>query len=356
MRICDGEPAFFITSQLESADSDLGQPLPLAANLQQAFRGSTVLGMGFILTSDEAMDLIDHNPKNRQVLFPYLGGEDLNTRPDCSAGRWVIDFRDRPESAARQYPEAWKCVEERVRPERMMKDAVKYPRMVQFWWQHWNMRPELYRTIGSLERVIAIARVSATVAPIMVRTGAVFTDQLIVFAYEKPTELAILSSGFHYCWAITYGSTMRTDLRYTPTDIFETFPRPNGNARMDTAGEILEVHRRPLMLRRRLGLTALYKLVNDPDTSDPEVTRLREIHVEIDQAVAEAYGWSDIRLVHGFHDTPQGVRFTIADETRRQTLKRLLQLNHQRHAEELARGVAPQRGRRQSGQMSLVEA
>ncbi|MFY1653242.1 hypothetical protein ACN27J_20425 [Solwaraspora sp. WMMB762] len=38
---------------------------------------------------------------------------------------------------------------------------------------------------------------------------------------------------------------------------------------------------------------------------------MREIHVEIDEAIAEAYGWSDLRLNHGFHETRQGARYTI---------------------------------------------
>ena len=58
------------------------------------------------------------------------------------------------------------------------------------------------------------------------------------------------------------------------------------------------------MLRRDLGLTKLYNLVNDPDTPDavdPDVARLRQIHVELDHAVMDAYGWGDVELDHGFH-------------------------------------------------------
>ena len=64
--------------------------------------------------------------------------------------------------------------------------------------------------------------------------------------------------------------------------------------------------RREIMLRRDLGLTKLYNLVNDPaiaDAADPDVARLRAIHVELDEAVMDAYGWSDVPLDHGFHTT-----------------------------------------------------
>ncbi len=56
----------------------------------------------------------------------------------------------------------------------------------------------------------------------------------------------------------------------------------------------------------------------------------------LDQAVAAAYGWQDLDLSHGFHETKQGIRFTISEAARREVLDRLLALNHQRHAEEVA--------------------
>ena len=52
--------------------------------------------MGFVLEPDEAQRLIDKNPRNKDVLFPYLNGEDLNSRPDQSPSRWVINFFDWP--------------------------------------------------------------------------------------------------------------------------------------------------------------------------------------------------------------------------------------------------------------------
>lgn len=94
------------------------------------------------------------------------------------------------------------------------------------------------------------------------------------------------------------------------------------------------------MLGRELGLTKLYNLVHDDKVASADVRRLREIHVEVDEAVAEAYGWGELSLGHGFHDTRQGRRFTIDPAVQVEVLDRLLELNHQRHAEELASGQA----------------
>jgi hypothetical protein len=59
----------------------------------------------------------------------------------------------------------------------------------------------------------------------------------------------------------------------------------------------------------------------------------------MDQAVAVAYGWDDLTLDHNFHETKQGIRYTISEAARREILDRLLQLNHQRYAEEVEAGL-----------------
>jgi hypothetical protein len=59
----------------------------------------------------------------------------------------------------------------------------------------------------------------------------------------------------------------------------------------------------------------------------------------MDHAVAAAYGWSDLKLNHGFHETKQGIRYTISESARREVLQRLLKLNHERYAEEEKQGL-----------------
>ena len=59
----------------------------------------------------------------------------------------------------------------------------------------------------------------------------------------------------------------------------------------------------------------------------------------MDEKVARGYGWDDLDLGHGFHETKQGVRYTMSEVTRREVLDRLLRLNHERYAEEVAQGL-----------------
>jgi hypothetical protein len=93
------------------------------------------------------------------------------------------------------------------------------------------------------------------------------------------------------------------------------------------------------MVSRKEGMTKTYNRFHDPEESSTDIRRLRELHQEMDEAVARAYGWTDLRLEHGFHETKQGVRFTISEAARREVLDRLLELNHQRYAEEVAEGL-----------------
>ena len=73
------------------------------------------------------------------------------------------------------------------------------------------------------------------------------------------------------------------------------------------------------MLARQEGLTATYNRFHNPDERAADIVRLRELHVEMDRAVAAAYGWDDLDLGHGFHETAQGVRFTIDEAARRRS-------------------------------------
>src|SRR5581483_5196487 len=74
-----------------------------------------------------------------------------------------------------------------------------------------------------------------------------------------------------------------------------------------------------------------------------DIQRLRDLHVEMDNAVAAAYGWTDLDLRHRFHETAHGIRFTLSEEARREVLARLLQLNHERYEEEVRMGLHDKR-------------
>jgi len=192
--------------------------------------------------------------------------------------------------------------------------------------------------IANLDTALAIALVSKTVMPMRVATDQVFSHKLAVFATESFADQAVLSSSAHQAWAIKFGATMRADVNYSPSDVFLTFPRPMHNDHLAAAGQTLNSDRQKIMLRREFGLTKLYNLVNDPNYTDEDIERMREIHIELDTAVVEAYGWGDVELSHGFHTYRQMQRWTVSPAARVEILDRLLAENLRR-AE--AQGEAP---------------
>jgi methylase of polypeptide subunit release factors len=329
-RVADDAPVRRISTLLEPSGRVEGNPIRLAENLGIAFQGCIVLGMGFVISPAEAQEWIAADPRNAEVLFPYLNGEDLNSRLDASASRWVIDFNDRSEEEAATYVLPMERVRTTVKPERDRN--ARRPRRER-WWQFAENTPALRQAAAELPEVLVIALVSKTVMPLRVPTGQVFSHKLGVFATDSFADEAMLSSTLHYLWTVRNTSTMRTDVNYSPSDVFQTFPRPQPTERLESIGHVLDDERREVMLRRDLGLTKLYNLVNDLSiltASDRDVARLREIHAEVDDAVVAAYGWEDISLKHGIHAYRGMERWSISAGARVEVLDRLLAENHRR--------------------------
>ncbi len=187
--------------------------------------------------------------------------------------------------------------------------------------------------------VMVKAFVSNTLSFALVSARQVFAHKLAVFPKTGFSELALLQSNIHEVWARQYGSTMRTDLNYSTTDCFETFAFPPGVQSLCTLGERYSTHRGEVMLANQEGLTRTYNRFHSPDEKSAPVRKLRVLHVEIDEAVKQVYGWENLPLDHGFHETKHGLRYTISEAARVEVLDRLLELNHVRYAEEVKAGL-----------------
>jgi hypothetical protein len=201
----------------------------------------------------------------------------------------------------------------------------------------------------------------------------------IVLANQSYKHFSIVKSIIHKEWVSQYASALKSDIRYTSSDVYETFPFPkNINSqqenKLESIGEAYHEHRRQLMLGMQLGLTKTYNLFHSNDITatgvnekDKQVMalqkhldktpntipfneaiqgilKLRALHVQMDEAVLEAYGWSDIELRHNFYEVdylPENdrIRYTIHPDARKEVLKRLLELNHKIHEEEVKAGV-----------------
>jgi hypothetical protein len=339
----DGVPVGAITPRLDPAGRVSGEHIRLAQNDGMAFMGSNVNGEGFTLPESVARDFVRRDERNSHVIFPYLGGEDLNGQADSAGTRWIVNFHDWSRDRASSYVLPWQWVEENVRDYRA--GLSNKPTLGEKYWLYERRAKALYEAIQDLQRVIAIAQTSKSVTPVLVPARQVFSHTAVVFASDDTAQLAQLTSALHYWWVVSRGVGLKNDPRYTPSDVFLTYPLAPLTDEMRSAGELLHEKRTAFMLDRRLGLTKTYNLVHDPSVTNSVVEELRDLHVQIDEAVLAAYGWSDMPLEHGHHATRQGVRWTVSPAAQVELLDRLLELNHARAAAEIAGDASDTRGR-----------
>jgi hypothetical protein len=190
-----------------------------------------------------------------------------------------------------------------------------------------------------MERVLVRARIANLHSVTWVPTGRVYNEKVVVFVR---VSFSVMQSSLHEVWARQHSSTLRTDMQYTPSDCFDTFPFPDSISAIqgiEGIGARCHDHRQQIMRARQQGLTATYNRFHDPDEHASDIQTLRDLHIEVDRSVARVYGWDDLDLGHDFHETAQGERFTVSPEAQRVILDRLLALNHERYAAEVAAGL-----------------
>ncbi|MDX2271004.1 MAG: type IIL restriction-modification enzyme MmeI [Cyanobacteriota bacterium] len=355
--LLDGKPVEKITAFLFAKGGN-DDPAVLLANANKSFVGSYVLGMGFTFddsNSDatpiaEMHRLIEKDPRNAERIFPYIGGEEVNSSPTHAHHRYVINFGDMKEDEMQKYPDLMAIVEEKVKPKRLTQGSIVNPAR---WWMFARPALDLQKAIAQCDRVLVIPRVSQTGAFTFLPSGMVYSEQLIVVSLGTYSTFCILQSRIHEIWARFLGSSMKDDLRYTPSDCFETFPFPfdwETNPILEAAGKTYYEFRADLMIRHNEGLTATYNRFHDPDETNPDILKQRELHAQMDRAVLDAYGWHDIPtdcefLLDYEDEDDEGTskrkkpwRYRWPEEVHDEVLARLLKLNQQRYQEEIIGG------------------
>lgn len=355
-RVLDGKEVSAISAYFEGAE-DIGNPVPLSESKERVFIGAYFLGEGFFVSHEQAQQMIRDYPGNSEVIFPTLNGQDINSIPDQAPQRRVINFFDWPIERAQAYPEPFAIIADLVKPFRATQNRG---RNRDYWWIYAEHRPGLNRSLLRLKHCMVASLVTKHLSFSMVSTGIVFAHRLCVFSSNRWDHFAIVQSSLHDLWARKYSGALETRLNYSPSDCFVTFPFPEGlwqtpNPALVDLGFAYHEHRRALMLQLWLGLTDLYnifhtrdltsarvakvskKSVEEAETGYQGILELRRLHRELDIAIRDAYGWTDINLGHDFHEVetlPENdrVRYTISPAARKEVLKRLLAENHRRAA------------------------
>ena len=315
-------------------DTGLAEPYRLAGFTVEPSKGTTVNGKGFVLEQGEARHLLDISQANADVIRPYLNGAELNKSMDGNGPRFIIDFRDWSRLRAESYREPWHIIQERVFAHRQIKRLQVHEKD---FWKFSDRRPDLYESLAEIDYAIVFSLVSKYFMFSMVPAEQLFSSSLGVIPSDDWGLFAILNSCFHIEWAYRYMYSLKGDPRYSISSCYRTYPFVESSPVLAEFGVAYDSVRRRTMLEYSLGLRAMYDRFHQTDSSI--CAELRALHAEMDQSVTAAYGWDDLDLGHGFHQTKQGIRFTISEPARREVLQRLLKLNHKRYAVEVAQGL-----------------
>ena len=373
----DGERVAGLNSFLFARSTEF-DPKKLKANTDVCFRGCDIYGQGFVFSDEEKnavtnpiclMDeFLASNPSNKSVIFPYIGGKEINSDPQHKHHRYVINFAQMSLEEAKEWPDLVQLVREKVKPERDKLGGYSVAeRRRDYWWQYGTYTPALYNAIMGTDRVLAISQTTKYIAFCFLPSQMVFSHKLLVLRVRGGhRDFGILQSRIHEVWATFLGSSMKDDPVYSPPDCFETFPFPDEwltNSKLEDASRSYYEFRAKQFVTSSVGMTETYNRFHSPDLGDEGVVQLRRLHSLLDETVLLAYGWGDLAdraATPGFcqfipdyeeeeSDEPGAKkskkkkpwRYRWPEEFRDEVLARLLELNEQRHQEELlAGGVA----------------
>lgn len=333
--------------------ANINSARPLIANRGICFQGVKLVGSGFRL--DEATYMAQ-DKEDRPVLREYWTGRDVTAR---RVPEWVIDFFGMEEDEARkQHPRLYQKLVHDVKP---FRDQVARASHRERWWVFGEPRPGLRKALKGLNRYLATSEVSKFRTFVFLPWPDTLPDgSLMAIAIEDAFFAGVLSSVVHITWTLATSGTLENRPRYNNTQCFSNFPFPDietvEGADIRRLVEELDAHRkRQQAAHPGLTLTGMYNVLEKLRAGEPLsakertiheqglVSVLRQLHDDLDAAVLEAYGWSDLlpllRVAHGNESPAEGQSREDAKRAFEEAvLDRLVALNAERAAEE-ARGI-----------------
>ncbi len=278
---------------------DLSNASRLVANEKSktCFTGQNPVNAGFFLEPHDALKLISADPRNKDVVFPYMIGRDLIA--EGKPTRWIIDFGKRDLFESMSYPLPFERIKGLVMPSVLAraekekldtgKEVTRYTRIAERWWQFYDYRPGTIAAINSVSRYVAVSRV--TKRPIFEFVSkAIHADTaLVIFPLADDYSFGLLQSGIHFDWFKARCSSLKGDFRYTSDTVFDSFPWPQAPTRPQieaVAKEAVALRqlRREVMAKMNWSLRDLYRTLEEPG-SNP----LRDAQARLDTAVRAAY-------------------------------------------------------------------
>jgi hypothetical protein len=275
----------------------------LEANAEMSCVGYQLSGQGFAISPEEAKTLgFGRIPELAERIKPLVSGSDITRSP---RGQMAIDLYGLEITGVQtRFPEVFQWIYDRVKPEREQNNE---PRFRETWWIYSRTRPEFRRAIDGLKRIVATSLTAKHRTFAFFPANAICDSTTVMFAFDDAYFLGLLSSRNHIVWTLANGGTLEDRPRYNKARCFETFPFPEGTAAQQTCirglGESLDAHRKRQQAQHSgLTLTDMYNVLEKLRagtalTAKEQVTHeeglvsvLRQLHDDLDAAVAAAYG------------------------------------------------------------------
>jgi hypothetical protein len=283
--------------------ADVSGAEQLTANANMSNPGVKLHGDGFIVTPNQAKALgLDRIEGLGKHIRFYRNGSDLTKKP---RNVMVIDLFGLSANQVRDsFPEVFQWVTDHVKPERLQNNRVSRR---ENWWLFGETNPKLRKMLAGLPRYIATAETMKHRVFVFLKDSILPDNMLTNIASDDACILGILSSKIHIAWALATGGLLGPTPRYNKTVCFETFPFPSATADQKQSireiAESLDSHRKRQQAQHpNLTLTDIYNVLEklrsgEALTTKEQVTHeqglisvLRQLHDDLDAAVAEAYG------------------------------------------------------------------
>ncbi len=336
--LLDGEVVGRISASLDSA-FDASKAVRLKSSWIRYSQGTDLYGDSFVRPRAEWLPLIEREPKFEVFLRPYVNAQILCTSPTFQSDLLVADFGESELGDLEDVAMAVAEIAQTVATERanQTKQIHEYRP-----WLHWDKRLESYAVARSNQVVLACPNVSKHLPMAFVDSRVLLSKAVKFFPGAEGWEYGLLQSGVFIEWAfVTSGRRGNDRVNFSTRASIDTFPPPHGPKKgVRSAADTLLTTRGQVMQGRNIGLTDLLNRQDDPTCSDSDVVEIRQAQMRLDEAVIQAYGWSnDVSVERHHHETDLGVRYAIAREVRDRILTRLLVLNHERNEAEASAGL-----------------
>ena len=333
--------------------ADVAGAVALKANEGISVNGMMLAGSGFIVSKEEAVKLgLGTVPGIDKHLRRYRNGKDLTNRP---REVMLIDlFGLTAEETRNKFPTLYQHVWDNVKPER---DSNNRPKLKRDWWLFGEVRKTLRAALVGCSRYIATVETSKHRFFTFLDNTIMPDHKLVCIAQDDAYVLGVISSRIHVTWALASGSTLEDRPVYPKSRCFETFPFPDATeeqkSRIREIAERLDAHRKhQLTLHATLTMTDMYNVLealraNETLTAKQRaihdqglITVLRQLHDELDAAVAAAYGWDAALADADLLDRLVTLNRARADEESRGLIRYLRPAYQQPHVVPASAGSA----------------